>query len=593
MTFRCNPKGSFSRIAPACLLLFVFLLFCIEAFAGNPLEASKNKHSAGSKATPSSPENAPTEVVKIIDPDNGPGTDYTSLDAFAQNEERDLVSANEIAVALCRSSNGSADGPAQFYNFVTDAEHYVKVVADTGHRATAEWDDSKYRIIEYTTINSECIDIEIDNIIIDGIQMRLTGSGRNNDVLDPEVGDNFIIKNCFVWLDLSSGAGSGIDPKSGVEIYNCIFKGSTGSGILAKPGANVKAYNNTFIGWVNAIDTEGTVKVVNNISRGASGVAYATSNGGTFTSDSDYNSAENSGEAIVNPPRNNTQSPWYSGATPNSDIFINAPNNDFHLKPAAIFVDVGIGPAADPDVPLFDIEEDPRSGLATDLGADATNSDTISVNLKVFLQGPYNAGLMTTRLSDDNLLPLSQSYSGTPWNYNGTENVAGIPSDVVDWALVELRIDTTASSKFATRAAFVKNDGSIVDMDGISPVNFVIKAGNYYIVLHHRNHLSIMSSVSHSLDEYSALYDFTISSAQAYGANPMKELSPGIWGMISGDGNADGSVDEFDRSLVWRAQNGTAWDYTKPGDFNLDAGIDVSDLNLHWRINNGSNTAVP
>lgn len=174
------------------------------------------------------PENGPVEVVRIIDPDNGPGTDYISLQDFADAEKRNLVSANEIAVALCRSSNGTPDGPAQFFDWVTDTARYVKIIADIDHRATARWDDNKYRIIEHTTLNSECIDIEIDNIVIDGIQMRLTGSGGNNDVLDPDAGDRFIIRNCYIWLDLSSGSGSGIDPKSAVEIYNCIFRESQG-----------------------------------------------------------------------------------------------------------------------------------------------------------------------------------------------------------------------------------------------------------------------------------------------------------------------------------------------------------------------------
>jgi hypothetical protein len=194
----------FSKVLPVFLLLSVFVYFqSLNAQA--PDASSKGasiNSSAGSPQSPLSPNSGPTEVVKIIDPDNGPGTDYTSLDDFAHNEKRDLVSANEIAVALCRSSNGSADGPAQFYDWVTDAEHYVKIVADEGHRASAKWDDSKYRIIEYTTINSECIDVEIDHIVIDGIQMYITGSGPSNDVIDPEQGKKFIIKNCFLWMDL-------------------------------------------------------------------------------------------------------------------------------------------------------------------------------------------------------------------------------------------------------------------------------------------------------------------------------------------------------------------------------------------------------
>jgi hypothetical protein len=366
-------SSRFSKILPV-FVLFLAVLFVFETVTAQSLYSVPGnvslKSSAGSSQNPSSPNYGPTEVIKIIDPDNGPGTDYTSLDDFAQNEKRDLVSANEIAVALCRSSNGSSDGPAQFYDWVTDDEHYVKIVADEGHRASAKWDDSKYRIIEYTTVNSECIDVEIDHIVIDGIQMLITGSGASNDVIDPEPGEKFIIKNCFLWMDLSSNTGNGIDLKSDADIFNCIFKGSGYMGIQAKYAATVNAFNNTFIGWTHAIRSEAVVRAVNNISREATGEPFAIKDNGIFTADSDYNSSDQPGMALVNAPRNSSQSPWYSGATPDKDIFIDPYNNDYHLKPNTIFGRKGIGPGANPGVAAYDIDLESRSGPKTDLGAD-------------------------------------------------------------------------------------------------------------------------------------------------------------------------------------------------------------------------------
>jgi len=217
----------------------------------------------------------------------------------------------------------------------------------------------------------------------------------------------------------------------------------------------------------------------------------------------------------------------------------------------------------------------------------------VTVNVKVFLEGPYGAGAMSTDLGDNSLLPYDQPYSSSPWNYNGTESVTTIPSGVVDWVLVELRTNIESSSLAATRAAFIKSDGKVVDIDGTSPVSFFIKAGDYYIVIRHRNHLSIMSANPISLSESSDLYDFTIAQSMAYGTNPMKELEAGVFGMLAGDGNSDGGVDALDKNLVWRPQNGTTWEYTKYGDFNLDGGIDALDLNLKWRPNNGTGTQVP
>lgn len=217
----------------------------------------------------------------------------------------------------------------------------------------------------------------------------------------------------------------------------------------------------------------------------------------------------------------------------------------------------------------------------------------ISLNLKVFLQGPYDAGTMHALLDEQHLLPARQPYSRAPWNYNGSENVAGIPPEIVDWVLVELRTNTNAESKVATRAAFLKSDGSIVDMDGNSPLRFAVAPGNYYIVVHHRNHLSIMSAAAQLLTESTPLYDFTTAQSKAYGNMPQKQLGSGLYGMYAGDGNADGIIGSTDRNSAWRSQNGTAWDYSKYGDFNLDAGIDALDLNRCWRPNDGHTTQVP
>lgn len=218
----------------------------------------------------------------------------------------------------------------------------------------------------------------------------------------------------------------------------------------------------------------------------------------------------------------------------------------------------------------------------------------VTVNAKIFLEGPYNAGSMNTYLRDNTLLPTSQPFSGPPWNYSGTESVASVPAGVVDWMLVELRSGTLASSEVSSRAVFVKSDGSVVDLDGTSPVSFNgIVDGNYHVVMYHRNHLSVMSNATLALSDASALYNFTTAQSQAYGTSPMKDLGSGVFGMCAGNGNADGSITTADREDIWRPQNGAEWDYSKLGDFNLDGGIDAADLNDYWRPNQGRTTQVP
>ena len=66
------------------------------------------------------------------------------------------------------------------------------------------------------------------------------------------------------------------------------------------------------------------------------------------------------------------------------------------------------------------------------------------LNLKVFLEGPYNgSGTMTTTLNEQGLIPKYQPFKAAPWNYLGTEAAASIPTNVVDWVMIELRSDLT------------------------------------------------------------------------------------------------------------------------------------------------------
>ncbi len=145
----------------------------------------------------------------------------------------------------------------------------------------------------------------------------------------------------------------------------------------------------------------------------------------------------------------------------------------------------------------------------------------------------------------------------SPWKYLGTESVTSIPAGVVDWVLVGLRTGTDSASTVATRAAFIRSDGMVVDLDGTSPVAFpTVSAGSYRIVLRHRNHLAVMSASALALSVTSTLYDFTTGQDKAYGAAAMKELTTGHLWYVCGNGNGDGAINATDRNAFWRVQNG-------------------------------------
>ncbi|MBN3035144.1 MAG: hypothetical protein JW861_06130 [Bacteroidales bacterium] len=223
----------------------------------------------------------------------------------------------------------------------------------------------------------------------------------------------------------------------------------------------------------------------------------------------------------------------------------------------------------------------------------------IKTALKEYLQGPFSGTQMTTILNTSGFLPLAQPYNNPPWNYSGTESVPSIPNaDVVDWALVELRDAATASqatqaTMIARQACFVLKDGSFTGTDGSSLPQFNVSVSqNLFVVLHHRNHLPVMSAnpLTGSGGIYS--YDYTTGSSQAYGgALGHKQIVPGIWGMIGGDGNADREVNNADKIEVWSVQAGNSGYLA--GDFNLDSQVNNGDKNDIWKPNSGSGAQVP
>lgn len=221
---------------------------------------------------------------------------------------------------------------------------------------------------------------------------------------------------------------------------------------------------------------------------------------------------------------------------------------------------------------------------------------SIFANTKVLLEGPYSSGSMSTSLKTLGLLPLAQPYSSSPWNYTGTESVTSIPANITDWILVELRTGTASSTKVASRAGFIKNDGTITDLNGSSALSFSgIGSGNYYIVIRHRNHMPVMSASPVALSSSSALYDFTTGSSKAYGGtNGFKLIDASLskWGMVSGDATNEGSIYIDDYTDFWVPAFGSSGIYSR-GDFKLDGNVFIDDYTDYWVPNFGKSNGLP
>ena len=132
------------------------------------------------------------------------------------------------------------------------------------------------------------------------------------------------------------------------------------------------------------------------------------------------------------------------------------------------------------------------SNTNTDLAVVQYNnsiSTSISVDIKVFLEGPYNSLNMNTSLT----VPTTSPYTEDPETVSSIPNISG--NEVVDWVLVQLRDQNNESNILESQSAFLLQDGTVVDVDGSSPVQFS-QPGNtsYYIAVKHRNHLAVMSN---------------------------------------------------------------------------------------------------
>jgi len=211
----------------------------------------------------------------------------------------------------------------------------------------------------------------------------------------------------------------------------------------------------------------------------------------------------------------------------------------------------------------------------------------ITANLKVYLQGAYSGGgIMTTTLNSNNLIPLNSNTAYSTLNYSYiASTVTSIPSaDIVDWVLVELRTGTSSGTKVTARAGFLKNDGTVVDTNGTSPLQFAgLGEGNYYVVVRHRNHLAIMSASAISLSHNSVLYDFSTTQSQAYGTNPTILLSGGVFGLYSGDSNKDGQITALDFN-TWNVNTKSGQTGYVTDDINLDGQVTALDFNF-WNVN--------
>lgn len=145
----------------------------------------------------------------------------------------------------------------------------------------------------------------------------------------------------------------------------------------------------------------------------------------------------------------------------------------------------------------------------------------VQLNLKIFLQGPYKAalGAMSSGLQNyfggnSGLLPKTDPY-GSGSVYSNIGNPGGVAGVVVDWVKVEIRNANDPSIILQTKSLFLKTNGNVVDVDGTLP-KFFSESVPVHVIVKHRNHIAVMSSVLPAFSAATVSHDFTTALAKAF-----------------------------------------------------------------------------
>ena len=229
------------------------------------------------------------------------------------------------------------------------------------------------------------------------------------------------------------------------------------------------------------------------------------------------------------------------------------------------------------------------------IGAPGTGGLLLST--KVYLEGPYRYGSMSTDLYARKMLPATPP-DIYPYNLDSkrTSYLVTVPPDsTVDWIVLEFR-QSNKPSKYIT--CFLKQNGNITGLNGEYPLILTqlgIDSGDYTIGIHHRNHLAIYSTdpVKINYSSNKDVIDFT-KPANVFGnegsLKPLDEINGFIlWGMVAGDVDGDGDIDQNDYKLTW--QNRDLEIYNNY-DINMSGINTTKDLNFPWN-NLGRITNVP
>lgn len=212
------------------------------------------------------------------------------------------------------------------------------------------------------------------------------------------------------------------------------------------------------------------------------------------------------------------------------------------------------------------------------------------LDIRAHLGGAYDhtSDLMTDQLRAFGILPATDPYVGTASVAADVLATTGIRAPV-DWVLVELRPTGDPAGGLTQLPALVLRDGSIVAVDGYSPLRAEVATGEYYLTLTHRNHLpvTIRVDLGPRADMYIDLGQSSQSAIGGVGAHQLCDASGPC--RAHGGNGARGGFDLYEVNgadkTVWFDVNGVFGTY-EVGDYNLSGDVTGGDK-IVWFESNG------
>jgi hypothetical protein len=263
-----------------------------------------------------------------------------------------------IAVAKCRTSNGSADTNAIGVDgWITSATNYIKIWTDPSenYRHSGVWDEGRFRVGDVISVNEDFVKIQ-------GLQLLGKSAGNPSIIMDVDIADGGLVQigdNIFKGNFVSGDYPYGIMLRwsaSGTKnskIWNNIFYdfnvGTNPTAIFSNGNYNSYIYNNTFYNCYRGINSANGPSIVKN------NLAYNNVIG--YDGWIDSSSTNNlSGPTQTDAPGLNPR---------NAQIvhFADEANNDFHLDSA----DTG---AKNQGIKLYNSSDDANLNFTTDIDGD-------------------------------------------------------------------------------------------------------------------------------------------------------------------------------------------------------------------------------